>query len=226
MRPTLPSDVLLLTVGPRARFLTRGPVQPVLAGALLCDELLSGAAPADSGPGRGAEPHLLLDERARSALEEVARPLCAAGVLAPHEHRVLGLFGRQGYAVLDARARSGAEQRLRAALTPGSAPDAGAACLAVLCAVSGIARSVVPPPASPADRDAVAEHLNGLRGAVGPDLAAVLLATRTAHHRDGGGDGSFVPVGGGCYGDGGGSDGGGSDGGGGGGDGGGGGGGD
>jgi len=203
MRPTLPGDVLLLAAGPRARFLTRGPVQTVLAGALLCDALLPGGRPS---PGRPAELRRLLDERATTALAEAGEPLRAAGVIVPCEHRVLGLFRREGFTVLDLGARTDAEQRLRAALTPGSSPDAADASLAVLCALAGIARALVPPPASRADRDAVADHLNGLRTVLGPDLTAVLEATRARYHRDGGGEGAFVPVGSGdCYGDGGGS---------------------
>jgi len=225
MRPTLPSDVLLLAVGERAGYLTRGPVETVLAGALLCADVLSGAALPAPGPAQAAALRRQLDERAASALDEASRPLCAAQVLSPHEHRVLGLFRRSGFAVLDAGARADAERRLRSALTPGSSPDAGAAALAVLCAVSGIARRIVPPPTSPADREAVADHLNGLAVVLGADLSAVLEATRARYHREAGGEGAFVPVGSGdCYGDGsgghgggdGGSDGGGGDGGGGG----------
>lgn len=219
MPPTLPSDVLLLAVGDRAAFRTAGAVETVLGGALLCDAVLADRPPLLAGQGKQRRKELerLVVDRGATAVDEIGGLLCAGGVLAPLEHRVLGLFPRRGFAVLDTTARWEAEQRLLAAMTPGARPDPGTAALAVLCAVSGIARSVAPPPSRRADRRVLAAHLNGLEAVVGPGVAEILLATRAAYRRSGSGDG-FVPVNGSDgYGDSGG-DGGGGDGGGGGGD--------
>lgn len=174
--PSLPGDVLLLAVTDRARYCTRGTVSTVLAGALLCSEALARdpmpAAPAS----RVSTKDLvrLLRGRAVSAIDEVSGPLRHGGVLAPLEHNVLGLFPRRGFVTRDPLARWQAEQRLLAAITPGARPDPGTAALAVLCAVSGIARSVKPPPPRRADRKVLAAHLNGLSAIVGPAVAEVL----------------------------------------------------
>ena len=223
MEPSLPADVLLLAVGDRGKFRTTGDAGTVLAGALLCSEAMAGAwlPESSSTKGRRKDVERLIKDRSTTALEEVSRPLCLAGVLAPLEHRVLGIFPRRGFVVLDAEARRKGEQRLLAALAPGGRPDAGTAALAVLCALSGIARDLAPPPRPRAERKALAAHLNGLSAVVGPEVAAVLLATRAVYRRSGGGGGEFVPVNGNGsdgYGDSGGDGGGGDGGGGGGGD--------
>ena len=220
MQPSLAADVLLLATGHKARFTTKGAVEPVLAGALLCGEVLGGARLSRLPPGRHRrrEIRAVLAARARVARHEVAGPLVSAGVLVPLEHRVLGFVVRRGFAVLDGSAQAVAETRLRTVLlTPTADPGLGA--LAVLCAVSGIAATVVPPPRDRRSRRALAAHLNGLRAVVGPDLAEVLTATRDAYRRQHRSDGSFVPDSGrdpygdsgGDGGDGGGGDGGGGD---------------
>ena len=195
MQPTLPGDVLLLAVGDRAGYRTRGAVETVLGGALLCDAVLADRAPllGAKGKQRRKELERLVLDRGSTAVDEVGGLLCAAGVLAPLEHRVLGLFPRRGFAVRDASARQEAEQRLLSALSPGGRPDAGTAALAVLCAVSGIARSVAPPPSGRTERRALAAHLNGLVTVVGPGVAEILVATRDAYRRNGSSD-VFVPL--------------------------------
>ncbi len=218
MSQTLAGDVLLLAVGERGRWRSRGDVGTVLAGALLCEGVLAGQGLSDATPAP-RERHRrfvrLVQLRARGSAEEVAARLGPA--VAPVEHRVLGLFPRRGYEVVDAPALQGAARRLEAALAPGSRPAAEDACLAVLCAVSGIARSYAPLPGPDAER-ATAEHLNALAGAVGAPAAEVLRATRAAYRRRGRADDGVVPLHGG-YGDEGGVGSGASDGGGGGGDG-------
>lgn len=194
MEPTLASDVLLLATGERARTTTRGSVEPVLAGALLCTDVLAGATLSLLPPGRARrrEVRAHLAARTTVALPQVAGPLLTAGVLAPQEARVLGMVVRRGHAVRDGQAHAAALGRLRTALlTP--TYDPWLASLAVLCAVSGIASALVPPPSDRASRRALAHHLNGLRAVVGPHAAEVLTATRDAYrrrHRDGD---SFVP---------------------------------
>ncbi len=194
MQPTLAGDVLLLAVGDKARLGTRGGVEPVLAGALVGADALAGRTPSrlPPGPQRRKEVRAVLATRTQVALREVADPLVAAGVLGPAEHTLLGFVLRRGFTVVDRRARVDAENRLRAGLlTPTRDPHL--AVLAVLCAVSGIASSVLPAPTERQARRAVAAHLNGLRAVVGPEVAEVLVATRDAYrrqHRDGG---TFVP---------------------------------
>jgi uncharacterized membrane protein YgcG len=184
MDPTLAGDVLLLATGARARWTTKGRVETVLAGALLCTEVLHGARLSWLPPGRPRRKELrrLVERRALTARDEVAGPLVAAGVLAPLEHRLLGVVVRRGFAVLDRRSWADAEGRLRTALlTPHR--DPGLASLAVLCAVSGIAGSLLPPPTDRRSKRALAAYLNGLRTVVGPELAEVLTATRDAYRR-------------------------------------------
>jgi hypothetical protein len=156
--------------------------------------------PSGSG-GRAADLARLLRDAAPTSVQRTAAPLIAAGAIAAYEHRVLGLFPRQGHTVTDTGWHATAEHRLRSALAPGTRLDPGTAAFAVLCAVSGIARAVQPPPADRAARHAIASHLNALRGVVGPATAAVLDATVAAYRRSDSGDG-FVFVGTGhCYGD-------------------------
>lgn len=191
MEPGLAGDVLLLAVVDGARFRTAGGVDTVLAGALLCGEAMGGrllpARPA--GKERRSDLEKLVRHRSATAVEEASRPLVLSGVLVAHTHRALGLFPRHGFRVLETWPQWQAEQRLRSALRPGSRPDPGSAALAVLCAVSGIARAVQPAPARKADRKALAAHLNGLAAVVGPDVTDVLLATRAVYRRRGAGDG-------------------------------------
>jgi len=228
--PSLAGDLLLLAVADRASYITRGPVAPALSGALLCQELFDGHPLGTFAPDRRSLVRLL-EVGAQHAVAEVSGPLCSAGVLAPAEHRVLGLFPRRGFVVTAPSARLDAVARLRTALTPGTSPYAPTAALAVLCATSGIARVVAPPPRSRGQRRELAAHINGLRFVVGPDVSEVLLAVRELYRREGtntasgSSDSSFVPASGNDgYGDSGGAGdssggGGGSDGGGGGGDG-------
>jgi uncharacterized membrane protein YgcG len=147
----------------------------------------------------------------------------AGGAITPAEHRVLGLFPRHGYAVLDRRARDAAVHRLQDALRVGAPAGPGEAALAVLAAVAGIARSVVPAPADRAGRRAVADHLDRLQWVAGDPVAEIVATTRRVLGRRGAsGQDGFVPFVahdpyGDSGGDGGGGDGGGGDGGGGGG---------
>lgn len=192
---------MLLAVGDKARYRTRGSVGPVLAGALLCHEVLQRATAAPSAPDRG-QLVALVDSRAATAPAEVGGALSAQGALTPYEHKVLGLFPRRGYAVLDAVAQMHARQRLIAGLTPGSRPDQATAALAVLCATSGLARAVLGPPPSKRARQEVAAHLNALRPVVGLELTEILLAVRRVYRRRDSDGASFVPEGGGeDYGD-------------------------
>lgn len=212
------SDLLLLAVGPRAGWTGRGPIGIALAGGLLCEQLLAAGPRILLPPGRRHLVRHLLDQEV-VATAAVAAHLCTAGVLEPAEYRVLRVFPRRGYAVRHESSRADAVQRLRYGLVPGTQPPPAPALLAVLAAVSGVARAWVPPPARRRDRRAVAQHLNGLRTVVGPDVAEVLLAVRKAYRRSGGGGsggGDFVSESGDGYGDSGGSGDGGGDGGGGG----------
>ncbi|NAZ83013.1 hypothetical protein GTR02_14430, partial [Kineococcus sp. R8] len=201
----LPTEVLLLALAPRCRCVTRGPVELVLAGALLCEELLAGGRPVPRSRWAGS-PVL---ERSATALGEVVGPAERAGLVERDVHRVLGLVARRGFGVRAVDVRDRARERLLDALRPGGRPaDARAAALAVLCAVSGTARHHAPPPAGrPGVRAeaarAQAAHLNALAVALGPEIAAVLVATREAYGRRGDGepvvDGDAGPDGG--YGD-------------------------
>ena len=209
MRLALADEVLLLAVDDAARYRTRGPVGIVLSGALLAEAVLAGAPdPLGLAPGKLRRRRLasLVGQHADDALGHVAGRLCAAGVLAPVTHKVLGFFPRHGHRVLDPVLPWEAAQRLRAALVPGARPDPATATLAGLCAASGIARLVVPPPAYGEEQRAVAEHVNGLPLLAGAALAEVLSATRDAYRRTGngaGGGGGFLSSSsdGGCYGD-------------------------
>lgn len=192
--PSLSADVLLLAVGDKGRFRTRGSAGTVLAGALFCQEVLVGMPVGRVARDR-AELVALVEARAPRAVQEVGAALTAVRVLAPVEHKVMGLFPRRGYEVLDQVAHTRAEQRLRAGLTAGARPDAHESALAVLCAVAGIARAVVGPPAGRAAGRALAAHLNDLRGVVGPDVAEVLLAVRQAYRRRDSDGNVFVPTG-------------------------------
>ncbi|NHC45527.1 GPP34 family phosphoprotein [Motilibacter aurantiacus] len=213
----LPGDLLLLAVGERAAYRTRGPVAVALAGGMLVHDVLRGAPlGVVAGDRRGLD--ALLAHVAGTALPRVAAPLCGAGALAPHQHKVLGVFARRGYAVRDPAPRWQAERRLRAGLTPGPWHDPGVAALAVLAAVSGVARTVCPPPPDRVGRRGLADHLNALRWQLGPEASEVVLAVRRAYRRQGASGDSFVPSHGDGFGDSGGAgDGGGGDGGGGGG---------
>ena len=149
MRLGLADDVLLLAVDDGARYRTRGSVGIVLSGALLAEAVFAGA-PDPLGVVAGARRRRrlagLVVQHADDSLGHVASRLRAAGAIAPVTSKVLGVFPRHGYALLDGAPAWHAAQRLRSALTPGATPDPATATLAVLCAVSGIARSVAPPP--------------------------------------------------------------------------------
>ncbi len=208
MRPTLTGDLLLLAVDDRARYRTRGAPGVVLAAAELCEELLAGRPvpalaidPAESPRRRRRRVQSLIRAEATPALDRVAGRLVHEGAITPAEHRVLGMVTRRGFGVAHTAARREAEQRLRAALRVGVVPGPDAAVLAVLGAVSGLARAVEPPPHDRAGRRAVAEHLNSLRWVVGEPLAEVLLATRRVLQRSGDAGNGFVPASGGAYGD-------------------------
>jgi uncharacterized membrane protein YgcG len=201
MRSSLTGDLLLLAVDDRARYRTRGAPGIVLAAAELCEGLLAGRPvpalavdPAESGRRRRRRVESFVRTEAGPALDRVAGRLVAAGAITPVEHRVLGMFTRRGYGVVDTAARSETEQRLRGALRVGTVPGPDTATLAVLAAVSGLARAVEPPPRDRAGRRAVAEHLNGLRWVVGEPVAEVLLATRAVLRRAGDAGDGFVPM--------------------------------
>ncbi|WP_432494309.1 GPP34 family phosphoprotein [Kineococcus gypseus] len=226
----LPARVLLVALGERARYRTRGPVDLVLAGALLCEEAAQGRVPPPStgrpgGPPAAVAHQRLLELRAATAFAEVTGPLLAAGVVEPCEHRVLRLFTRRGLRAVDGASAARERDAVLAALRPGARPAPRDAVLALLCAVSGVASSLAPPPVQRAARAELAAHLNDLHLLLAPRVAEVVRATRDAHRArrgDGPGGADLVPADGGDgYGDGGGGDaggGGGGDGGGGGGD--------
>ncbi|MDP9431591.1 MAG: GPP34 family phosphoprotein [Actinomycetota bacterium] len=204
MRPSVSVDLFLLGVGERSKFRTWGAVGTAVSGALLCEKALAGEhLLPELPPSRGRRRALqrLIDRRAIDALNQVADPLCAAGAVRPSEEKWLRMFARRGYTVLDTPAQEAALHRLRAAITPGTVPAPDDAAFAVLCALSGIARSVLAAPEGRAARRETAAHLNGLRDTVGPAVAEILDATRAEYGRADA-DGGFVPSGGyDCYGD-------------------------
>lgn len=205
MTASLSSDVLLLALGERANYLTNGPVQPVLAGALLCEELLAGRPLPPMAAARTYQGQLLaeLPRLGRVALSRAAEPLLHDGTIQPYTYRLLKVFSRDGFRVTDRAALLAARQRLQSALTPGPDPTPAHAVLGQLCALSGIAVQVLTPPADRRTRAAYAQRLNQLAHLAGPQIGEVLLATRRlyAHERV---DSVFVPVDGSTtYGDGG-----------------------
>jgi uncharacterized membrane protein YgcG len=181
--PSLSSDVLLLALGPRATFRTSGPVGPVLAGALLCEVLLDGRPLPPSSAGGWSMTGITgeVQRLAETSVARCAEPLLVAGAIGPYDGRALGLFPRRGYQILDAAALSGASARLTAALTPGVPVTRGHAVLGQLCALSGIARHVLPPPRDPQERVALAHRRNYLATVAGPALQEVLVATRVLY---------------------------------------------
>ncbi|WP_336922929.1 GPP34 family phosphoprotein [Aquipuribacter sp. SD81] len=186
-------DLLLLAVGSRARYTTRGPVRLPVAAACLVDDVLSGGRlPAEEVTGLAR----VVERRAPAAFEVTAAGLVAGGVLEPHRHLVLGLVPRHGHVVTDSRRRRAAEERLLRALAPagpgGSRPAPADAALAALASVAGLSRRVVDLPDQRARR-ALATHLNSLPAAMGPDATRVVLALRRALGRLGGDD-AGVPV--------------------------------
>jgi len=194
MTGALSADVLLLAVGDKARYRTRGGPGTVVAGAVVCEQVLAGTPVTRFAPDRFGLVDVIR-ERAPQAVDEVAAPLSTAGILSPYVHKVMGLFPRHGYRVLDDSARIRAEQRLHAGLAPGARPDRHEAALALLCAMSGIARAVAGSPSGRGEAGLLAAHLNSLAPVVGPDACEVLLAVRQAYGRRGSGDGAFVPDG-------------------------------
>ncbi len=185
MQCTLAADVLLLAVGDRATYLTKGPVAPVVAAAVFCDRILSGC-PTAPPPGVALE-HVFA-EGGEPYVAETAETLRRVGLLEPYEHRTLGLFARrQGHRVLRPEAREAALSRLRNGLYPEtpdrrSPPDRGTAALAVLCGTSGIARSVVGTP-RPLLTGLIADRLNGFPALLGEEMTEVLHAARRAYDR-------------------------------------------
>ncbi len=233
MPASLTSDLLLLALDDRARYRTRGAPGVPLAAAELVEWVLAGRPvpalvhdPAESPGRRRRRLEALLRAERGPALDRVAGRLEHERAITPAEHRVLGLFPRRGYAVVDWRAREAAVRRLQDALRVGVLPGRGEAALAVLAAVAGIARSVAPAPSDRAGRRALADHLQRMQWLAGEPVAEVVATARRVLGRSGEPQDGLVPFvahdpyadsggDGGGWGDGGGGDGGGGDGGGG-----------
>lgn len=192
--PSLAADLLLLSVGERASFTTRGPVAHAVAAGALADELLAGRPLAEVAPDRRTLAQVL-DRRGAHDVELTSSRLVAAGALVPHRHKVLRVFPRHGYAVVGWGARRQAERRLLAALQPTEPASVQDAALAAIAAAAGLARAHLPL-ATAADRALLAAHLNRLSAVLGPDLTEVVHALRAVYRREDSGDGVvlFVPV--------------------------------
>lgn len=189
----LAASLLLLAVTDRAGYATRGQVRLLVSAGAAADRVLR-RGPAAAG---GSSPSLAtqLEQDAPATFEATAGALVAAGVLAPHTHRVLGLFPRHGHVVTDEVARSRAEQRLLGALVPGGRAPTEDGVLAAMASVAGLARRRVTL-CTKAERDAFREHVNSLAAGMGPELVAVVRAMRQAYGRSGAGDSGvvFVPA--------------------------------
>ena len=187
------ADLLLLSVGHRSSWLTRGPVHVVVAAGVVVDELLAGRPLQGIGPDRaGVAAHLGAGGLRRHG--DVVAALVAAGAVAPLRTRIWGLFPRVGLQVLQPWAVERARARLAAALRPGVRPAPTDAALAALAAVGGLARAHEP--VATDERQMMREHLNSLAAATGPEVAEVVMALRRLLGRGGdSGDGIvlFVP---------------------------------
>ncbi|WP_380166764.1 GPP34 family phosphoprotein [Jannaschia sp. R86511] len=193
-RDRLDAQLLLLAVGDRARFTTRGDVRTLVAAAAVAEQVLAGRALAEVLDLTAApvQDHLR-PPATQQALDTAARVLVEAGRIEPRTHKVLGLFARNGFAVTDPAARAQVEQHLAAALVPDRYVPTRDAALAALASVGGLARQHVRP-RSRAERDALRAHLNGLAPVLGPDLLQVVRGLRRAYARTGSDDPGVLVV--------------------------------